>query len=1834
MKQQKVPFPLGPIETATVSVISEATASAAIPNNEKINFHIGNPLQDERLVNRYFELCTGYSKDVLTNPANFELSAGDLNKLSFIYSTIQNAVPYTPRGGFSVKNPPAIMAKLQKWLLEQDEPLLYSSGETSARECIISNGGVNEFLRILFSLIERFSVNLPAYVVTVNFSLPSFSKSFKSIIPGKEISNNIENDFFEQLTVKARNNPIIVLIGRKLNENERALFRKLSLRGSFLFCELLDLKNNQSLAREAGLKENVIRLLTAEIFDKNLKNSATQFVLGNSEFLKLYASVHFELKGTPSSSELDWLEFALQNPDLFGDIKPAVLNSELQRFDSNPFYEKFKTKAFGTFNFEDRTKSLTGIIERVTSKSLNMNSGKLNGFNKKYTVYYNDDLEFKSASSLIPSNLLNPKMLLESFVNQFVKHHKQYNIDDCFAVSGSARTSLSLIGRHCNIEEVVTFDWSWSYENGFYTVDAVPLIADGELNTKGLINKLTQKVSENPLWKKTGAVILNNPHNASGKVFEEAVYKRLLITLLDQDYIVIDDLCYQDVSPSRIPVKIKTLKELGHEAVQSGLLASEKLKNLITAHSLSKTDCFAGARLTVVEIAHPAIKEKFALINETIIPNITAVLLAYLFYRNENTLLKQFWNLRNEIFAERADAIHAALKELPAERNPFKIDIILPQGAMYPQMIVENFPAGISIDNIATKLSSRGIGVVPLTAFSKTKAGYEGGRKTFRLTLGGTDNAETMGNKTRRLLIELNRLLREESSAYHLLKTGNPVYNKVLPLFSQATEKWKNVISQIQSSAGKNFNIEAAKLDSLDQKKHFFNNYLPWRIKILNDRFIDIIKLFSKVVEKTQTTNPKNISAVLEKELFKDDIHDRQIRFKKRLFDRTVHPTQMYSLAVDILVDRTFSSLIYGSGNSLPGSDIGKEIVKEYFGINIAINSEREAYELIYDLRTMVRNELYSDNYSEHFLSFWGDWDGSTRPSGQGHRLVAAVAIENVRHLAYFLKTIHSLNPSLDISASLISELQSLPQKNIKFWELLNKITSLTNLFEKNYKGLLPANISGGTLKQIAVKLKVNRDPLKSLFLHNSRLERKMLGLRKQRRISLEYYFELNKSLRKKLRELIPFITKNLHDPKIALLAGGYRNLLRRFVLTPRIHQKTITSADPFTIENTVHNMSEINQIGARYGNPGLILALQISMSTKPEALMDLSRMVSRKRESINQEENQASIKDLWLIPLFEDQDTVNNLDKYLNPVWNFAENTRSIGQTINERFLEITCEIFVAGSDLSQQVGQPESLELYKRTKAFFYKWLAQKGLLDDLRIKLGCGEPMQRQGGYYSDLSGKSALFDLTLLPDSTIRGLSKPAQKSLKYATSPLAGLHSGGDLRTIQSNAAEKIFRFINFEDRAQLLHHLEISQSTYKRDLSRVGKMFLNTRRDLEEKGFQEINRISRVSDNPVFMEFLKTNTESFRQIIYGKNEDVIGIHVISYFISRMVPPLRDRPTVRPSKDASQNTGQRIMERIAQTLPLSHHGSMLRAIGHNRSQSVILGICQLSTGIFRSLKIITEKYENADIITHVLNNLPVREILYDLQLYQQTDMIYIKKLEKTFKSGNSALHALFEDMEYMYEFIPYLQKALIAQQGLAPAEFFVGSEFKTNLLPYFRPDLAVLLQKDLFNTDISKLGLDLKKINTSWLAKVKRQLVLPNKLKLWREEVWKLIENKIFQQVSSFVDLALALTTLAQKSENGSMNINMAGSKKNKLAGQVNTMLSGSADDSMRNFLYSVVEYVSSLPQDKAQLPIDTLRVLHDIERIVKIDAQPLSIKEQSKLNYFILQMARIAKENG
>ena len=170
-----------------------------------------------------------------------------------------------------------------------------------------------------------------------------------------------------------------------------------------------------------------------------------------------------------------------------------------------------------------------------------------------------------------------------------------------------------------------------------------------------------------------------------------------------------------------------------------------------------------------------------------------------------------------------------------------------------------------------------------------------------------------------------------------------------------------------------------------------------------------------------------------------------------------------------------------------------------------------------------------------------------------------------------------------------------------------------------------------------------------------------MMELRRKRREGLEYYFSLNKRLRKELHSLIPALVRNTAATPLLREAVLYRDLLQRFVITPRIHQSMITAQDPFAVDTTVFNISEINEIGSRYGNPGMVLSLQVSMSTRAEALIELDRKLRARREHVLRDHPGIDMPVLRLIPLFEEPDAVRGLTAYLNKLWEYSLQSRRL---------------------------------------------------------------------------------------------------------------------------------------------------------------------------------------------------------------------------------------------------------------------------------------------------------------------------------------------------------------------------------------------------------------------------------------------------------------------------------------------------------------------------------------------------------------------------------------------
>ena len=100
------------------------------------------------------------------------------------------------------------------------------------------------------------------------------------------------------------------------------------------------------------------------------------------------------------------------------------------------------------------------------------------------------------------------------------------------------------------------------------------------------------------------------------------------------------------------------------------------------------------------------------------------------------------------------------------------------------------------------------------------------------------------------------------------------------------------------------------------------------------------------------------------------------------------------------------------------------------------------------------------------------------------------------------------------------------------------------------------------------------------------------------------------------------------------------------------------------------------------------------------------------------------------LVPLFESAKTVapESIQKYLETMWDEYNRDREGGV---ERFKEEINEIFIAGSDLSKEIGQTSALVLTWEALAEVVAFNRAHGT--DVRVKLGTGEAPFRQGGFW---------------------------------------------------------------------------------------------------------------------------------------------------------------------------------------------------------------------------------------------------------------------------------------------------------------------------------------------------------------------------------------------------------------------------------------------------------------------------------------------------------------------
>ncbi len=1858
-----------------VGEISRMTAESGVPAAERVDFHIGNPVRDAALDRLYNALLSGasfrdaHARDFSEEAFLQECDSPALREaFQLLFDTARKSVAYAPQGGFLPARPGTLARQIQARFEQIESPKIpYDFGTSSGKpELAFASGGRWQALALIFQFIEEDVQGEKRGTLVLGDSPRPHLFSPRIHAPERwEKSRPLQ----ERLQAALRTDDRFVLLLEQWPERDRELLAHWLEANDLFLIEMNQSGNAASLLTFPEMKERGLRILAPDFIHPALRFSSLAILLAPFEWILHFNRLHFKKMGTPSASEIKLLSFFLTENGQFHTQRWQLFQQEVKNAVADSVEEDFPP--------EESAPALASVsrfvrrVEKQAHRLSQLGTQMAEKWGQKTARF--SDISMENSRALGPwdpfggksqadvvqhffARLNNPNLSTEltaSFLSTFQAVHPEYEPEHLVLVSGSARTALSLMASAWNIEEVVVPDFSWTVGDAFPQVTSVPLKPDFQLDAERFVRVLQAKCETDPAWPRRGAVILNNPHNATGQIWPPEAVEPILLFCFRNGIRVIDDLSYADVviaSPEerRTKVPVPSLKKIALNLKKEGRIRGSHLRHLVTIQSISKTDCKAGARLAVCDIPHSADRRQFHQKMAHFSPNLLAILLSLLFYRRGAWHVARFWARRDEILWQRSRALTEAFAELPPERNPYGLRYLPPAGAMYPQLEITHLPTGLSAERLAQALARLGIGLIPLTNFSHTLEGFSQANRTFRLTLGGELDLATISAKVRRLVEMLSELVRRQAENRHFyrLRNGRVAEADFLALKKQTLTRVDvqaaEQLTAVREAARKNFRRylpswaqKSEQTDALLQE--FVDRYLPERWSFFRTKLQDFALVQAEISQRVRQGGSEDILNDFQMELLPPEPRKRVFQYERRLFDRTVHPTQMYALDVEqLFVQQAKHLTLPNFYAQVPSEQILAALLREFVGGNVPISSEREAEEAVCDLESIqlmetVRTLLYARR-EETVLSMWGDWDGSTRPSGQGHTLISGPLIANIRALARLVAEFERQALLSPEQRKALAELGSIEKRIQDFRQTLQKITRLTGILEKKYRKTIPLEYSASRLKRGLRKMGLLRDPLKTLWKHNDRNERRMQQYRRKRSFEIKQLFSVNRSLTELVRAVAEQNPDRLKEGDWPVLLGLYKNYLKRFYLTPRIHQKIILDKDQFAVDTTVTNLVELNVLAAQSGLFGFVFTVQVSMASNPRAILALYRKLREERARALRENPSLNLPEIKVTPLFEELEAIQKIPDFLNEIWDYAKISRQLRQPPEDRFLEIIGEFFIAGSDLSQQVGQLKAYSLYQDARELLDRWLWQKNLLGKIRIKFGSGESPQRQGGYYRPSAGSPALDGTRLQKEAHALNLTPVQLRVFQQARSPLSGILSHSDFRTFQSNVMEHL-RSRSAEELAHVFFHIGTKQQDF-------WKRILPTARALHEKNDANWARIRptiRREDSPIFLEFLDVVRENFVQIVYGRPEDMTGIHVVSYFLSRTLFPLRDRPTVRPSREPALNRSREIVERLSSTLPLATHGTLLRAIGHNKAQTFLLGVNQFTTGVFRGLVQFLERHGAAGpglVREHILPHLPVHDILDTLRLFHNTDLTYVRAIEDAFPSDNSALQALREENSVLSEFIPLFQQELLRRNGLDLHGVVPSRPELDRLLPFFRPDLAVLLQRNLFNTKVEQ-ALPEAYLPVSQRAVFEKEFGKRTVICENRQKMWKMLREPISEQVKSFIELARAVQSLFTRETAPELpGSTVSRGRIERLASQINDMLRNVVDDSMRQFLLTAVQYLLYLPENMKDVPEEVLLALRDMEKILRIEEEALSRDDQKRLMALFLKMARVSGNCG
>lgn len=212
------------------------------------------------------------------------------------------------------------------------------------------------------------------------------------------------------------------------------------------------------------------------------------------------------------------------------------------------------------------------------------------------------------------------------------------------------------------------------------------------------IGEVREKITD-----KTKMIVLNNPHNPSGIVFDKESLIALGELAVENNILILSDEIYD---------------EIVYDGVQCFSLASvEKYKqNVITINGFSKAYAMTGWRLGYI-VANKEIMQAILKVHQystTCVP--TFIQIGTANSMNEDECLQQVENMR-KIFEKRRNILMEKLSQIEGIR------FVPVKGAFYILLDISDF--GLTDEEFATKfLEDEGVATVPASGFSEGFKGH------------------------------------------------------------------------------------------------------------------------------------------------------------------------------------------------------------------------------------------------------------------------------------------------------------------------------------------------------------------------------------------------------------------------------------------------------------------------------------------------------------------------------------------------------------------------------------------------------------------------------------------------------------------------------------------------------------------------------------------------------------------------------------------------------------------------------------------------------------------------------------------------------------------------------------------------------------------------------------------------------------------------------------------------------------------------------------------------------------------------------------------------------